>query len=86
MRHAIRIFYLGGNYHGFQLQNDLDTIEKRLQDALYNAGYLEKDQPFLYASRTDKGVDAFQISRENVYGCEFLKKNNGNVSKSVLEL
>jgi len=60
MRHAIRVFYLGNNYHGFQLQNDLDTIEKRIRDALHAAGYLEKDEPFLYASRTDKGVDALQ--------------------------
>lgn len=60
MRYAIRVFYLGRNYRGFQIQNDLDTVEKRLQEALREANYLKEGEPFSYSSRTDKGVDAFQ--------------------------
>ena len=60
MRYAIRLFYLGANYHGFQLQNDLETIEKRIYEALIEAGYLKKKKTFMYSSRTDKGVDAFE--------------------------
>ena len=36
VRIKLVIEYDGYNYMGFQIQNDLDTIEKRLETAIFN--------------------------------------------------
>ena len=61
-RVALKIGYLGTNYHGFQIQPqaELQTIEGELFKALKRLGILEdrKTANYSYAGRTDKGVHA----------------------------
>ena len=58
---AYRIAYDGTDYHGFQRQPDVPTVEGTLLDALSDLGVLEgADTPPRYAAagRTDAGVSA----------------------------
>ncbi|NAS89715.1 tRNA pseudouridine(38-40) synthase TruA [ANME-1 cluster archaeon AG-394-G21] len=61
-RIALKIGYLGTNYHGFQIQPqaELQTVEGELFKALKRLGILEdrKTANYSYAGRTDKGVHA----------------------------
>ncbi len=61
-RVALKIGYLGTNYHGFQIQPqaELQTVEGELFKALKRLGVLEdrKTANYSYAGRTDKGVHA----------------------------
>lgn len=61
-RVALKIGYLGTNYHGFQIQPqaELQTVEGELFKALKRLGVLEdrKAADYSYAGRTDKGVHA----------------------------
>lgn len=59
-RYAIRTFYDGSNYHGYQRQPDLPTIEGTLIDALTEIEYIESPDKnkFRSASRTDRYVNA----------------------------
>jgi len=61
-RVAVKIGYLGTNYHGFQIQPqaELQTVEGELFKALKRLGVLEdrKAADYSYAGRTDKGVHA----------------------------
>ena len=61
-RVALKIGYLGTNYHGFQIQPqaELQTVEGELLKALKRLGVLEdrKAAEYSYAGRTDKGVHA----------------------------
>lgn len=61
-RVALKIGYLGTNYHGFQIQPqaELQTVEGELFKALKRLGILEdrKTANYSYAGRTDKGVHA----------------------------
>jgi len=61
-RVALKIGYLGTNYHGFQIQPraELQTVESELFKALKRLGVLEdrKAAEYSYAGRTDKGVHA----------------------------
>ena len=58
MLHNIKMIleYDGTRYKGFQIQKDLDTIQKRLEDCL--STILRKKIRIKYASRTDAGVHA----------------------------
>lgn len=62
MRYLIRFSYDGSNYAGFQKQKGLETIEKKLEEALtkINNG---KQTSIVATGRTDKGVHAL-----NQYG------------------
>ena len=61
-RVALKIGYLGTNYHGFQIQPraELPTIESELIAALQKLGIIEDRNSATYsaAGRTDKGVHA----------------------------
>ncbi|HID19956.1 MAG TPA: tRNA pseudouridine(38-40) synthase TruA [Methanophagales archaeon] len=61
-RVALKIGYLGTNYHGFQIQpqSEVPTIEGELFEALKKLGIIEerKAADYSYAGRTDKGVHA----------------------------
>ena len=61
-RIALKIGYLGTNYHGFQRQprSELQTIEGEFIKALRNLGVIEDMRAANYSSagRTDKGVHA----------------------------
>lgn len=58
MRVKLEISYIGTNYNGWQSQDDLPTIQKCLQDAVYS---LTGEKVKVYASgRTDAGVHAIK--------------------------
>ena len=54
---ALRLGYFGWNYHGFQRQPGLRTIEGVVLGALKRK--LGEIQDYSYASRTDRGVSSF---------------------------
>ncbi len=60
MRFAVKVFYIGTEFDGFQFQKDRRTVEKEIVDSLREAGYIKgkKENGFSYAGRTDKGVHA----------------------------
>jgi tRNA pseudouridine38-40 synthase len=53
---AFKLGYLGGGYHGFQLQPDVQTVQAVVREAL--RGLALNDGSFCYAGRTDRGVNA----------------------------
>ena len=57
MRYLIKFSYDGSNYHGFQKQKKLETIQLKVEEALekINNG---KYTPITATGRTDKGVHA----------------------------
>lgn len=57
-RYALKLFYLGDNYHGYQRQKDKNTIEENVINALKEARVIKskKDAQYGYSSRTDKYV------------------------------
>ncbi len=58
MRYAVKIFYDGEPFHGFQQQPKLLTIEGEIIKALRGSGYIKdkKEANLNYSGRTDKGV------------------------------
>ena len=56
MKIAFKLGYLGGGYHGFQLQPDVLTVQSVVKEAL--RGLALNDGSFCYAGRTDRGVNA----------------------------
>lgn len=58
MKHLVlRISYDGTNYYGFQIQENLPTIQGKIEDTLKN---ITKEKiRILYAGRTDRKVHAF---------------------------
>lgn len=71
MKIALKLAYLGDNYHGFQRQPDLVTVDSVVRRALAQIGVINGD--FCYAGRTDRGVSAigqvidFWIDEEKAY-------------------
>ncbi|MCL2157011.1 MAG: tRNA pseudouridine(38-40) synthase TruA [Methanobrevibacter sp.] len=55
---ALKIAYIGTNFHGFQRQPNLRTIEGEIIYTLKKLGYIDdvKKSKFSIAGRTDKGV------------------------------
>ncbi len=72
------VAYNGTNYHGWQLNNKLPTIELELKKALYKI--TNQDIFLRVAGRTDAGVHA----RAQVVSCRFISKFNSK--KLVLAL
>ena len=56
MKVAFKIGYLGRNYHGFQLQPEVPTVQAAVGGALRSLRL--NDGRFCYAGRTDRGVSA----------------------------
>ena len=76
-RYALRVFYIGTNYYGFQRQTSkFKTIEGCLFKAFEKAELIDDSQTFRYgaAGRTDRGVHAlgqliaFSTSRKTILG------------------
>ena len=66
-RYILKVSYNGNNYSGFQVQNDKDTIEKRLEDALTQV--CKQDIKVIASGRTDAGVSALcQVCHFDVDG------------------
>ncbi|CAB3398729.1 unnamed protein product [Caenorhabditis bovis] len=64
-KYAMLLGYQGKQYYGMQLQKDLPTIESKLLDAMFQAGWItseQKEKPFGFffqrAARTDRAVSA----------------------------
>ncbi len=57
-RTALKIAYIGTNFHGFQRQPDVRTVEEELIYHLRKLGYIDdlKNARFRIAGRTDRGV------------------------------
>ena len=57
-RTALKIGYIGTNFHGFQRQPDVRTVEEELIYHLRKLGYIDdlKKSRFRIAGRTDAGV------------------------------
>ena len=57
---ALKVAYIGTDFHGFQRQPNFKTVEGELIDALKNANLIDnpKDSGYTIAGRTDKGVHA----------------------------
>ncbi|MCO6499935.1 MAG: tRNA pseudouridine(38-40) synthase TruA [Vicingus serpentipes] len=58
-RYFIEIAYNGANYHGWQIQNNANSIQKEINNAL--STILQKDIMVCGAGRTDTGVHAKQL-------------------------
>ncbi len=60
MRVALKLAYLGTDYHGFQTQPGVPTIEGKLIKALKDSGAIKNPSKTRYAAagRTDRGVHA----------------------------
>jgi tRNA pseudouridine38-40 synthase len=60
MRIALKLAYLGTEYHGFQTQSGVPTIEGKLIKALKDSGAIKNISKARYAAsgRTDRGVHA----------------------------
>lgn len=56
MRILVCFSYDGSNFYGMQMQPDLRTVEGEFRKALKIIN--KKETPFIFASRTDKGVHA----------------------------
>ena len=56
MNILIKVTYDGTNYHGYQIQNKLKTIEGELSKAINDT--LKKETKIYSAGRTDRGVHA----------------------------
>jgi tRNA pseudouridine38-40 synthase len=75
-RYALKVFYIGTNYFGFQRQKKLNTIEGCIFKAFQNAELIEDSEVFRYgaAGRTDRGVHAlgqviaFSTSKKVILG------------------
>ncbi|MFX1520457.1 MAG: tRNA pseudouridine(38-40) synthase TruA [Promethearchaeota archaeon] len=59
-RYALKVFYIGTNYYGFQRQTKFKTIEGCLFEAFQKAELIDDPLTFRYraAGRTDRGVHA----------------------------
>ncbi len=57
---ALKVAYIGTDFHGFQRQPDFKTVEGELIDALKSANLIDnlKDSGYAIAGRTDRGVHA----------------------------
>lgn len=60
MRIALKVAYIGTDYHGFQVQPDVKTVEGELFKALAELDIISNphEANFIAAGRTDKGVHA----------------------------
>jgi tRNA pseudouridine38-40 synthase len=56
IRVALKLAYLGQNYHGFQRQPQVPTVEAAVREALGSLGLA--GDGFCYGGRTDRGVNA----------------------------
>jgi tRNA pseudouridine38-40 synthase len=60
MRVALKLAYIGTEFHGSQIQPNVVTVEGELFEALRNLGVIEspKSANYTFAGRTDAGVHA----------------------------
>lgn len=72
MRYFIEISYNGKNFHGWQIQDNAETIQSRLEDSL--SKILHKKITVFGSGRTDKGVHAISQVAHFDYD-EVLKPN-----------
>ncbi len=85
MRIALELKYDGGNYHGWQFQNNVETVQEVIQEALHKL--LRKKTPITGCGRTDTGVHAKHfIAHFNYDGdlaSDFLFRLNNVLPKDI---
>ena len=75
LRYFIELSYNGKKYHGWQIQPDVNTVQKKINDAISTV--LQEDILVVGAGRTDTGVHAekmvahFDTSKELDASCIF---------------
>jgi tRNA pseudouridine38-40 synthase len=87
MRYALKLFYDGTDYHGFQIQPNVKTIEDILIKTLVEESYIEgvKESNFSYASRTDSGVSALsQVIAFDSNTTPNLRRINASLPEGIL--
>ncbi len=86
LRYFIHLAYNGQNFHGWQRQDNVPSIQGRLEDAL--ALLLRKKVPIVGCGRTDKGVHASHYVAH--FDCDDLpqidvcRKLNGIIKKDII--
>ena len=58
MRYIVKVSYNGKNYSGFQIQDNVDTVQVRLESAISEA--LHSNISIVASGRTDAGVSALE--------------------------
>jgi tRNA pseudouridine38-40 synthase len=71
MRFFIEISYLGTNYHGWQIQPNVDTVQQKINEAL--SLILDASIEVVGAGRTDAGVHAKQMYAHFDYAGDVFK-------------
>lgn len=57
-RYAVKVFYLGYRYYGFQRQPDVPTVEGEIIKTLKSLKMMSEEPRYTAASRTDRGAHA----------------------------
>ena len=89
-RTALKIGYIGTNFHGFQRQPDLRTVEEELIYHLRKLDYIDdlKKSRFRIAGRTDAGVHSLGnvISFQSEKDVRVNEINNSKIVLPILTL
>lgn len=77
---ALRLFYIGAGYHGFQIQPGIKTVAGEIYKSLKKQNIRSQ---LYFSSRTDAGVNAF--SQVIFFSCDNLNINafNYNLPKDI---
>ena len=79
MRYFIEISYYGKNFHGWQIQDNAETIQSRLEDSL--SKILHKKITVFGSGRTDKGVHA--ISQVAHFDFDFKERSKFDLKNAI---
>lgn len=85
MRYFIEISYNGKNFHGWQIQDNAETIQSKLEDSL--SKILDKKITIIGSGRTDSGVHAIsQVAHfdyDEVLKSNFLYRMNAILPRDI---
>ena len=85
MRYFIEISYNGKNFHGWQIQDNAETIQSKLEDSL--SKILNKKITIIGSGRTDSGVHAIsQVAHfdyDEVLKSNFLYRMNAILTRDI---
>lgn len=85
-RYAIKLEYVGKNYHGSQIQPNKNTVQNELNIALYTL--LKSKIKTVFSGRTDKGVNAkcqivhFETDK-SIVASQFIHSLNGLLPNDI---
>ena len=75
MRYILKVSYNGKNYSGFQIQDNVDTIQEEIEKAMSIAFNCEIN--IVSSGRTDSGVSALEQI------CHFDMEEYSNIEKKI---